>query len=60
MKYAVISQFYDSGKVAFSKIQEVPDYVQDSVEEGRSCTTYTDVFNTKKEAQEFIDENKEN
>jgi len=59
MKYAVETKVYDSGKVEMSEPIEVKINCMPISECRKNYDYYYDIFNSKKEALEFIQENKE-
>ena len=59
MKYAVETKVYDSGRVEMSGPIEVRINCMSISECRANYDYYYDVFDSKKEALDFIDENKE-
>jgi hypothetical protein len=59
MKYAIEMKIYNNGKVEMSEIKEVSNECKSTFKSDEKCDYYFDVFNTKKEALKFIEENKE-
>lgn len=59
MKYAVETKVYDSGKVELSEVKIVANSCKSASQSNEKYDFYLDVFNSKKEALEFIQENKE-
>lgn len=58
MKYAVESKIYDSGRTTIKKIK-VDDTAESYNKELGTYDYYLDVFETEKEADNFINENME-
>ena len=54
MKYAVSTKFYDTGKVSKGGPVSVPDGAKSSNRETALYTVYVDVFDTYREARQFL------
>lgn len=56
MKYAVISKFFDNGKVTVSGIIEVEDDVKDCEKVTSTYDYYFNVFDTREAARDYIED----